>query len=94
MASLEHPDHPVFSSGLSDFGSFRIEQEKSQIRRFDDSMCFEARKETKRHQGTKIEENQGRSRSRKKLDHQVCQTGLFGFPRTDRVRVGFEILFV
>jgi hypothetical protein len=29
-----------------------------------------------------------------KLDHPVCQNGVSGFPITDRVRVGFEILFV
>jgi hypothetical protein len=41
-------------------------------------MCFEAKKRNKRHQGTKIEENQVRSRSRKnrtiqfvKLDYPV-----------------------
>jgi hypothetical protein len=34
--------------------------------RLKDPRCFEARKWTKRHQGTEIEENQARSQSRKK----------------------------
>jgi hypothetical protein len=40
-------------------------QGRSQIQRFEDPMCFEARKESKRHQGAKIEENQATSQSHK-----------------------------
>jgi hypothetical protein len=48
--------------------SIRFWQFQSQIKegaKLEDPKCFEARKGTKRHQGTKIEENQARSRSRK-----------------------------
>jgi hypothetical protein len=43
--------------------------------------------------------DQERRKSNKKpksqtSDHPVYQTGLSSFPRIDRVRVGFEILFV
>jgi hypothetical protein len=49
--------------------------------------------------GLKGIKREDRRKSRKKsksqkLDHPVCQTELSGFPKTDRVRVGFEILFV
>jgi hypothetical protein len=53
------------------------EQDKSQILRFEDSMCFEAWKGTKRHQGTKIEENQVRSQSRK---NQTIQFAKLDYP--------------
>jgi hypothetical protein len=58
-------------------------------------MCFEARKGAKRHQGTKIEENQARSQSRKNQTIQFAKvlrkTGVSDFLRIDRVQVGFEI---
>jgi hypothetical protein len=45
-------------------------------------VCFEAREGTKRHQRTRIEENQARSQSYKN------QTIRFDKPRIDKVRVG------
>jgi hypothetical protein len=59
-----------YKTGLSGLPnrSIRFWQFKSQTKegaKLEDPRCFEARKWTKRHQGTKIEENQARSRSHK-----------------------------
>jgi outer membrane biogenesis lipoprotein LolB len=42
-----------------------IQNLRAKTLRFEDPMCFEAWKMSERHQGTKIEENQARSKSRK-----------------------------
>jgi hypothetical protein len=42
-----------------------IQNLRAKTQRFEDPMCFEAWKMSERHQGTKIEESQARSRSRK-----------------------------
>jgi hypothetical protein len=58
MFQFPRPDSPVLI--ISEH-----EHDISYIGRFEDTRCFEARKGIKRHQETKIEENQARSRSRK-----------------------------
>jgi hypothetical protein len=52
-------------------------------------MYFKDRKGTKRHQGTKIEENQARSRSRKNRTIRFTKSDYPIFFRLYRVRVGF-----
>jgi hypothetical protein len=42
-----------------------IQNLRAKTQRFEDPICFEAWKMSERHQGTKIEENQARSRSHK-----------------------------
>jgi hypothetical protein len=53
--------------------------------KFEDSRHFKAWKVTKKHQGTKREEVQAKSRRPQKLDCSIFYTGVPGFPRTDRV---------
>jgi hypothetical protein len=65
-------------------------QGRSQIQRFEDPRCFEARKGAKRHQVTEIEENQVRSRSRKNRTIRFAKPEYPVFWE-HRVRVGFEI---
>jgi uncharacterized membrane protein len=57
-------------------------------------MCFEVRKEVKRHQEIKIEKNQVRNRSRKNQIIRFVKPKYPSFFRIDRVRVGFEIYFI
>jgi hypothetical protein len=65
-------------------------KDKSQTRRFKNSRHFEAWKMTKKHQGTKIEENQSKSQGHKN------RTIQFGIPKylvfsKERVQLRFEV---
>jgi hypothetical protein len=45
----------------------------------------------KKYGRAKVEEIQAQSRSHKKLDYLVSDTGVSSFSRRDRVKLGFEI---
>jgi hypothetical protein len=54
-------DHLVSFFGLSGFSNFRTGRRHELHLRFKNSKSFEAWKKAKKHQGTKIEENQAKS---------------------------------